>query len=124
MRPDNTSFLFAAQQRRHRELIEGATLAIRTLDQGGEPVTFASVVRASGVSRSFLNKIPELADEIRRLRRHSRNGARRLPSTQRMSGDSKEARLMQLTETNRKLREEVAWLREQNAALLGRLRHA
>ncbi len=124
LRPDNTHFLVAAQERRHQELIKRATLAIRALDRGGKPITFATVVRASGVSRSFLNKVPELADEIRRLREVQPVGTRRLPSTQRMSGDSMDARLMQITETNRKLREEVAWLREQNAVLLGKLRQA
>lgn len=39
-----------------------------------------------------------------------------------MSDGSKDARLGQLTDANRKLREEVAWLREQNAVLLGKLR--
>ena len=39
-----------------------------------------------------------------------------------MSDDSKDARLSQLKDANRKLREEVAWLREQNALLLGKLR--
>ena len=33
-----------------------------------------------------------------------------------------EARIEQLMAENRKLREEVAWLREQNALLLGKLR--
>lgn len=113
-----------AQQRRHQDLIERATVAIRSLDRGGEPVTFASVVRASGVSRSFLSKVPELAGEIRRLRGAQPGRATRVPSAQRMSGDSKDARIMQLSEANRKLREEVAWLREQNAVLLGELRRA
>ncbi len=98
--------------------------AIRALDGQGEPVSFASVVRASGVSRSFLNKIPELAAEVRSLREAQRRTPRPQPSGQRMSDASKDARISQLAEGSRKLREEVAWLKEQNAALLGKLRLA
>ena len=121
MRPDNSHYLHAAQARRHQDLIGRAANAIRTLDRRGEAVSFASVARCSGVSRSFLNKIPELATEIRRLRTgHSQ--APRVPSGQRMSDTSKDARLGQVKDANRKLREEVAWLRDQNAVLLGKLR--
>lgn len=121
MRLDNSHFLHVAQARRHQDLIDRATNAIRALDGRGEVVSFASVARCSGVSRSFLNKVPELGTEIRRLRSgHSQ--APRVPSAQRMSDDSKDARLSQLKDANRKLREEVTWLREQNAVLLGKLR--
>ncbi len=124
MRPDNTHFLRAAQERRHHELIQRATQAIQALDRGGAAVTFASVVHSSGVSRSFLNKVPELAAEIRRLRAAAPHRTPRVPHSQRMSLDSKDARIAQLVEANRKLREEVAWLRHQNGVLLGKLREA
>ncbi len=65
---DNSHYLVAAQRKKRAELIEQVRTAIRALDRQGEPVSFASVVRASGVSRSFLNKLPELSDEIRSLR--------------------------------------------------------
>lgn len=122
MRPDNSHYLHLAQARRHQDLIDRAANAIRALDRRGEAVSFASVARCSGVSRSFLNKIPELATEIKRLRT-GRSQAPRVPSGQRMSDTSKDARLGQLKEVNCKLREEVAWLREQNALLLGKLRN-
>jgi hypothetical protein len=41
-----------------------------------------------------------------------------------MSDASKDARITQLTEANRKQREELGRLREQNGILLGRLRDA
>lgn len=122
MRPDNSHFLHDAQRRHRDELLERVAGAIRALDRRGDAVTFASVVRASGVSRSFINKVPELAAEIRRLRRLHRASPQRIPSAQRTSDQSKDARLAQLNEANRKLRDEVAWLREQNAVLLGKLR--
>lgn len=121
MRPDNSHFLHVAQARRHQDLIDQAASAIRSLDRRGEVVSFASVARRSGVSRSFLNKVPELATEIKRLRT-GRSQAPRVPSGQRMSDDSKDARLRQLKDRNRRLHEEVVWLREQNAVLLGKLR--
>ena len=121
MRPDNSHFLHAAQARRHQELIDRAANAIRAIDCRGEVVSFASVARCSGVSRSFLNKVLELGTEIRRLR-SGRFQAPPVPSGQRMSDDSKDARIGQLSDANRKLREDVTWLREQNAVLLSKLR--
>ncbi len=85
-------------------------------------MTFASVARASGVSRSFLNKVPALVTEIRRLRALHLKGAVGLPAGQRMSDGSKDARIGQLRESNRALRAEVGLLRDQNAILLGKLR--
>ena len=119
---DNSHYLVAAQRQHRTELIDKVRDAIRALDRQGQPVTFASVVRVSGVSRSFLNKMPELATEIRRLRDAQARNPRPLPSGQRMSDASKDSRISQLLEDNRRLREEVTWLKEQNAALLGRLR--
>ena len=82
------------------------------------------MARASGVSRSFLNKVPALANEIRRVRALQSKGAVVLPAAQRMSEGSKTARISQLQESNRALRAEVGMLRDQNAILLGKLRDA
>ncbi len=87
-------------------------------------MTFASVARASGVSRSFLNKVPALANEIRRLRGLESKRVVALPAAQRMSDGSKDARISQLQESNRALRAEVGLLRDQNAILLGKPRDA
>ncbi len=122
MPPDNSHYLHAAQRTKRAELERRAARAVRELDRKGAPVTFAAVVRASGVSRSFLNKSSELAAEIRRLLGVSSQRTAPVPVAQRMSDRSKEARIAQLAEANRKLREEVASLREQNGVLLGRLR--
>lgn len=124
MRPDNSHYLHAAQQAARDDLTGRAAEAIRALDRQGRPVTFASVARESGVSRSFLNKVPDLASEIRRLRALQPRGLVAVPAAQRMSDSSKDARIIQLQESNRKLREEVGWLRDQNSILLGKLRDA
>jgi hypothetical protein len=39
-----------------------------------------------------------------------------------MSDGPKDARISQLTQANRQLRDEARWLRDQNAVLLGKLR--
>jgi hypothetical protein len=124
LRPDNSHYLHAAQQAAHNELNRRAAETIRALDRRGERVTFASVARASGISRSFLNKVPALATEIRRLRALQSKGAVNVAAGQRMSDRSKDARISQLQESNRALRAEVGLLRDQNAILLGKLRDA
>lgn len=76
----------------------------------------------------FLNKIPELAGEIRSLKEAQRRNPRPQPSGQRMSDASKDARISQLAEGNRKLREEVGWLKDQmlrfSASCVSRQRQA
>lgn len=121
-RPDNTRYLRAAEAARRDRLVAAARDALRRLDAAGEPITVAAVVRASGVSRAFVYRLPELVNEIQQLRaRHAETG-QRLPARQRASDTSKDARIRHLTDTNRELRAENQRLRDQNAALLGRLR--
>jgi hypothetical protein len=54
MRADNTTHLIAAASRRHELARSKAIRAIRELDAAGTTVTFESVARAAGVSRSWL----------------------------------------------------------------------
>lgn len=84
----------------------------------------ATVARASGDPRSFLNKVPAVAAEIRRLRALPPRGTVGVPSAQPMSDGSKDASIKQLHESNQALRTEVGMLRDQNAILLGKLRDA
>ncbi|WP_440107797.1 DUF6262 family protein [Streptosporangium sp. H16] len=120
--PDNTHYLRSAEQQRRTRLIEQAQQAIRRLDTAGEAITVAAVVRASGTSRAFLYRIPELIQEIQRLRDLQQRSDQRQPVRQRMTDSSKEARIRQLTATNGELRAEIQRLRTQNALLLGHLR--
>ncbi|GAA3513289.1 hypothetical protein FHR32_006235 [Streptosporangium album] len=94
----------------------------RRLDDAGDTITVAAVVRASGASRAFLYRVPELIEEIQRLRNLQQRSGQRHPARQRMTDPSKEARIRQLTVTNGELRAELQRLRAQNALLLGRLR--
>ena len=71
VRPDPLS---EAAARRHELTRSRAVQALRELDRGGTPVTFAGVAHAAGVSRSWLYTQPDISGQIRRLRQKT-NGA-------------------------------------------------
>ena len=77
MRADNTVHLIAAASRRHELARSKAIRAIRELDTAGTAVTFESVARAAGVSRSWLYTQPDIRGEVLRLR----DLGRRAPGT-------------------------------------------
>ena len=54
MRADTTAHLITAASRRHELARSKAIRAVRELDAAGATVTFESVARAAGVSRSWL----------------------------------------------------------------------
>ena len=77
MRADNTAHLIAAASRCHELARSKAIRAVRELDAAGAAVTFESVARAAGVSRSWLYTQPDIRDEVLRLR----DLGRRAPGT-------------------------------------------
>ena len=77
MRADNTAHLIAAAGRRHELARSKAIRAIRELDAAAVTVTFESVARAAGVSRSWLYTQPDIREEVLRLR----DLGRRAPGT-------------------------------------------
>ena len=68
MRADNTAHLIAAASQRHELARSKAIRAVRELDAAGTTVTFESVARAAGVSRSWLYTQPGIRGEVLRLR--------------------------------------------------------
>src|SRR6266702_4016320 len=68
VRPDP---LTEAAARRHELTRSRAVQALRELDRAGVPVTFASIARAAGVSRSWLYTQPDISGQIRRLRQQA-----------------------------------------------------
>jgi small-conductance mechanosensitive channel len=116
MRADNTRHIIAAAQRRHELTRAKAIQALRTLDAAGRPVTFEAVAQAAAVSRSWLYAQPDVRAEIERLRATGhRATATPVPARQRASDASLRRRLeaanqriRQLTEDNRKLRDQLA----------------
>ncbi|MGH3428954.1 MAG: DUF6262 family protein [Mycobacteriales bacterium] len=122
MMADNTQALRDAQQRHHAALIQRAREAVRKLDSCGEEVTFASVARTSLVSRAFLYKNADLAAQIQLHRDRPRAPKSTIPASQRISNESKEARIMALLDDNRALRADNQRLKAQVGVLLGSLR--
>ncbi|MET9445391.1 DUF6262 family protein [Streptomyces sp. NPDC006610] len=90
--------------------------ALRSLDAAGEPVTFDAVARQAGVSRSWLYGQPDLRAEVERLRAaHRRAPASSVPARQRTSDasllrrlEAANTRVRQLTDENRRLRDQLA----------------
>jgi hypothetical protein len=107
-----TSGLQEAAERRGERAVERARRAIRRLDKAGEPVSFQAVAREAGVSRQFLYTQRQLRGEIERLRAAHLEAAEQVPRVQRASEASLKARNQMLIDENRRLRTEVAGLRE------------
>ena len=117
-----TSGLHEAAERRSERALERARRAIRRLDQAGEPVSFQAVARAAGVSRQFLYTQRQLRGEIERLRAAHLEIAEPVPTVQRATDASLRARNQTLIDENRRLRAEVAGLRDELASAWGELR--
>jgi hypothetical protein len=130
MRADNSRFLVQAARRRSQATRERAIRALRHLAGSGDLVTFDTVARAAGVSRSWLYAQPDLRLEIGRLRAQQGAGPRRasnsppIPARQRASDASLRRRLEAIDAEIRRLRQENQQLREQLAWALGERRAA
>lgn len=115
-----TDALAAAAQKRSHDTRHRATEALRDLDAAGETVTFTSVARAAGVSRSWLYRQPDLRAEIDRLRSSTTVAA--VPSAQRATTESQRRRLEATLDEIRRLKVENHQLREQVAKRFGQQR--
>jgi Family of unknown function (DUF6262) len=123
VRPDPLS---EAAARRH-ELTRAKTVqALRELDRAGDPVTFAGVAQAAGVSRSWLYTQPDIRDQIRRMREKTDSAgfAGAIPAVQRATDASLRARLAAALDRNKQLADDNARLRRQLARALGDQRSA
>jgi Family of unknown function (DUF6262) len=130
MRADNSRFIVQAARRRSHATRERAIRALRRLAAAGGPITFDSVARTAGVSRSWLYAQPDLRVEIGRLRAQQQPGRGRassspaVPARQRASDASLRRRLEAVNAEIRRLRQENRELRERLAWTLGELRAA
>jgi septal ring factor EnvC (AmiA/AmiB activator) len=125
MRPDNSRHLVTAAKRRHELARAKAIRAIRELGRAGSvPISFESVARAAGVSRSWLYTQPDLREEIQRLRAATAAAktAPMVPHQQKATADSLRRRLATIQERIRQLTEENQRLRHQLAVSLGQQR--
>jgi Family of unknown function (DUF6262) len=113
--------LSEAAARRHELTRSKAIQALRELDRSGQPVTFAGVAQAAGISRSWLYTQPDISGQIRRLREGTGGAgpAGAVPAGQRTTDASLRARLAVALDRNRQLADENARLRRQLARALG-----
>jgi Family of unknown function (DUF6262) len=89
------------------------------LNRAGAVLTFESVARHTGVSRSWIYTQTDIKDEIRRLRDLSRRQpSTPIPSPQRASDDSLRQRVEIANRRNRELADENQRLRRQLAHAL------
>ena len=118
----NTSGLAQAAEERRQRALDRARKALRRLERAGEPISFQAVAREAGVSRPFLYSQAQLRGEIERLRAAHLEATDTIPTAQRASEPSLKARNQMLLDENRRLRVEVAGLREELAGAWGELR--
>ncbi|WP_370531329.1 DUF6262 family protein [Nakamurella sp. PAMC28650] len=71
MRSDNSAHLLAAARKRASQTRRQAEAALTRITADAAPVTFDSVAREAGVSRSWLYAQPNLRAEIDRLRQQT-----------------------------------------------------
>jgi hypothetical protein len=119
MRADNSIHLTTAARQRHEHTRAKAIAAMHELDRAGAVLTFESVARHAGVSRSWIYTQTDIKDEIRRLRELNRRQPSLTPSSQRASDDSLRQRLEIANRRNRELADENQRLRRQLACALG-----
>ena len=123
MPADNSIHLINAAKQRHEHTRAKAISAMHELDRTGALLTFESVARHAGVSRSWIYTQTDLKDEIHRLRTQRRpEPSTPLPARQRASDDSLRQRLEMANRRNRELADENQRLRRQLACVLGQLR--
>ena len=124
MRADNSRHLIKAAQQRAEQTRRRAVAALRRLDTTGKPITFESVAREAGVSRSWLYAQTDLRHEVERFRaRHQRQPSSSVPpQRQRASDTSLLRRLEAATERIRRLESDNRELRDALAHALGERR--
>ncbi|MEU3601912.1 DUF6262 family protein [Streptomyces sp. NPDC006798] len=126
MRADNSHLIVSAARRRATATRRKAASALRRMDTTGVVITFGTVAREVGVSRSWLYNQPDLRAEIERLRVRYRPipVARSVPERQRATEVSLLRRLKAATERNRQPEAENRELRQALALALGERRMA
>ena len=124
MQADNSRHVIAAARRRAEQTRERAIAALRRMDATGQRITFNTVSRAAGVSRSWLYAQQDLRAEIQRLRqRHPATPPPQVPpQRQRASDTSLLRRLEAATARIRRLETDNQQLRDALARALGERR--
>jgi hypothetical protein len=105
MRADNSRHIVAAARRRAEDTRRRAVSAMRRMDAAGQRITYQTVAREAGVSRSWLYAQDDLRVQISQLRqRHPAASASPVPpQRQQASASSLLRRLEAATERIRRL---------------------
>jgi hypothetical protein len=119
--PERAVVLSNAAAARSTGAAERARRALVELERAGEAITFALVAARARVSRQFLYSHPDLRADIERQRGQQRTPAR-LPERARAGDESIRVRLRVALDENKRLREEIAALRDELALAHGRVR--
>lgn len=109
-----------AAERRHKEAVHRATVALGKLSEAGAAINFSSVAREARVSTDFLYRQPQLRQQIQQLR--SASGTYRdSEQTAAQAGSSAPVRALsaQLKTLRRNCRQEIAALQAALAAAHG-----
>lgn len=120
--PDRSAAMVAAALQRHDDTHRRATEALRRLDAAGEPISFAAVAHAAGISRAWLYRNDTVRAEIDRLRRRRSPATRTRPAAEQATADSLRHQLEALRALRDELRAENHRLREAVARKLGQQR--
>ena len=122
MRADNSIHLTTAARRRHENTRAKAIAALHELDHAGAVLTFESVARHAGVSRSWLYTQTDIKDEIHRLRDLNHPNRHPTPPRNEPATPPCDSVSRSRNRRNRELADENQRLRRQLACALGQLR--
>jgi AraC-like DNA-binding protein len=126
MRSDNSAHLLAAARKRSSQTRHRAEAAIARITDTAAPVTFDTVAREAGVSRSWLYAQPDLCANINRLRQRTptRTEPATTPQRQHASDASLLRRLEAATDRIRRLEQDNRELKAALERALGQNREA
>jgi hypothetical protein len=106
--------------RKRQEAFDKVEQGIRQLVKEKQVINFNTVAKASGVSKAWLYKEPEIKSRIEHLRENHVH-SKEIPPKQKTSDASKDAIVKTLRERIKKVEAENADLRKQNEVIYGRI---
>ena len=122
MSDEHSNRLREAAAARTAGAADRARKALVDLHKRHETITFASVAARAKVSRQFLYTHADLRAEIERLRSEPQAATAQPPTRERASDESIRTRLRAALDENKRLREQIADLRDELALTHGHVR--
>lgn len=114
----NTEGLRNNAQKKRQQAFEKVDQGIKQLVKDKQRINFNTVAKASGVSKAWLYKEPEVKARIEQLREQAL-GQKKLPPRQRASDASKDSLILTLRNRLKKSEQENVDLRRQNEVAFG-----